>query len=121
MSVAAKKGTTWTDHFDEVLRDCRDCIPALQDGVKPSLSFRSLDEPGHRLAGRNVGSNYGSKWYPFSPPQWSTFQPPLRPSRTHGPLPDVIVLDKRVPEPGSSMVMDRGYSDFRRLDRLHNR
>lgn len=38
---------------------------------------------------------------------------------TTGKVSDVSVLDELVPEPGSIYVMDRGYTDFRRLYRLH--
>jgi hypothetical protein len=37
---------------------------------------------------------------------------------THGKVADVNVLDILVPEPGSIYVMDRGYIDFERLNRL---
>lgn len=38
---------------------------------------------------------------------------------TTGKVSDVSVLDELIPEPGSIYVMDRGYTDFRRLYRLH--
>ena len=38
---------------------------------------------------------------------------------THARVPDVLVLDKIVPQPGSYVVMDRGYIDFQRLYRFH--
>ena len=38
---------------------------------------------------------------------------------THGKVHDVNVLDIITPEPGSFMVMDRGYLDFARLYTLH--
>jgi hypothetical protein len=38
---------------------------------------------------------------------------------THGRANELSVLDELVPEPGSIYVMDRGYTDFRRLYRLH--
>jgi len=37
---------------------------------------------------------------------------------THGKIHDVAALDHIVPEPGSYLVMDRGYMDFARLYRL---
>jgi len=37
---------------------------------------------------------------------------------SHGKMPDVTALDHLVPEPGAFYVMDRGYVDFRRLQRL---
>jgi Domain of unknown function (DUF4372)/Transposase DDE domain len=38
---------------------------------------------------------------------------------THARVPDVLVLDKIVPPPGSYIVMDRGYIDFERLYRFN--
>jgi hypothetical protein len=38
---------------------------------------------------------------------------------THARVPDVLVLDKIVPQPGSYIVMDRGYIDFQRLYRFN--
>lgn len=38
---------------------------------------------------------------------------------THARVPDVLVLDKIVPPPGSYIVMDRGYVDFERLYRFN--
>ncbi len=38
---------------------------------------------------------------------------------TAGTVHDVNLLDALVPEPGSFIVMDRGYLDFERLNRLH--
>ena len=38
---------------------------------------------------------------------------------THARVPDVLVLDKIVPQPGSYIVMDRGYIDFERLYRFN--
>jgi hypothetical protein len=38
---------------------------------------------------------------------------------THALVPDVLVLDKIVPQPGSYIVMDRGYIDFERLYRFN--
>jgi hypothetical protein len=38
---------------------------------------------------------------------------------TTGKVSDVSVLDELIPEPGSIYVMDRGYTDFRRLYQLH--
>ncbi|MBI1807884.1 MAG: IS4 family transposase [Ignavibacteria bacterium] len=38
---------------------------------------------------------------------------------THGKVGDVDVLDQIVPQPGSYIVMDRGYMDFQRLYYLH--
>src|SRR2546422_4550482 len=38
---------------------------------------------------------------------------------THGKVGDVDVLDQIVPQPGSYIVMDRGYMDFQRLYHLH--
>jgi hypothetical protein len=38
---------------------------------------------------------------------------------THARVSDVLVLDKIVPQPGSYLVMDRGYIDFERLYRLN--
>ena len=38
---------------------------------------------------------------------------------THGKVHDVNVLDVLTPEPGSFLVMDRGYLDFARLHALH--
>jgi hypothetical protein len=38
---------------------------------------------------------------------------------THGKVHDVNVLDILIPEPGSFLVMDRGYLDFARLYTLH--
>lgn len=38
---------------------------------------------------------------------------------THGKVHDVNVLDILVPEPGSFLIMDRGYLDFARLYTLH--
>ncbi len=38
---------------------------------------------------------------------------------TDGKVHDVNVLDILIPEPGSYIVMDRGYLDFERLYRLH--
>jgi hypothetical protein len=37
---------------------------------------------------------------------------------THGKISDVKALDRIVPQPGSYIVMDRGYVDFQRLYRL---
>jgi transposase len=39
---------------------------------------------------------------------------------TAGTVHDVNLLDALVPEPGSFIVMDRGYLDFERLNRLHS-
>lgn len=38
---------------------------------------------------------------------------------THGKVHDVNVLDSLTPEPGSFLIMDRGYLDFARLYALH--
>ena len=38
---------------------------------------------------------------------------------THGKIQDVAVLDLIMPEPGCYIVMDKGYTDFGRLYRLH--
>src|SRR5207247_9933660 len=38
---------------------------------------------------------------------------------THARVPDVLALDKIVPQPGSYIVMDRGYIDFQRLYRFN--
>jgi len=38
---------------------------------------------------------------------------------TAGTVHDVNLLDALIPEPGSFIVMDRGYLDFERLNRLH--
>jgi hypothetical protein len=38
---------------------------------------------------------------------------------THARVPDVLVLDKIVPQPGSYIVMDKGYIDFERLYRFN--
>lgn len=38
---------------------------------------------------------------------------------TAGTVNELNVLDELIPEPGSIYVMDRGYTDFRRLYRLH--
>jgi hypothetical protein len=38
---------------------------------------------------------------------------------TSGKVADLSILDELTPEPGSIYVMDRGYTDFRRLYRLH--
>ena len=38
---------------------------------------------------------------------------------THGKISDVKALDRIVPQPGSYIVMDRGYIDFHRLYGLH--
>lgn len=38
---------------------------------------------------------------------------------THARVSDVLVLDKIVPQPGSYVVMDRGYIDFQRLYRFN--
>jgi hypothetical protein len=38
---------------------------------------------------------------------------------THGKISDVAALDRIVPQPGSYIVMDRGYIDFHRLYGLH--
>jgi len=38
---------------------------------------------------------------------------------THGKVHDVSVLDLLIPEPGSFLVMDRGYLDFARLYAVH--
>src|SRR6516162_5855935 len=38
---------------------------------------------------------------------------------THARVPDVLVLDKIVAQPGSYIVMDRGYIDFERLYRFN--
>jgi hypothetical protein len=38
---------------------------------------------------------------------------------THDLVPEVLVLDRMVPHPGSYIVMDRGYIDFLRLYRLN--
>jgi hypothetical protein len=38
---------------------------------------------------------------------------------THGKITDATVMDHLISEPGSYIVMDRGYIDFRRLYRLH--
>jgi hypothetical protein len=38
---------------------------------------------------------------------------------THARVSDVLVLDKIVPQPGSYIVMDRGYIDFQRLYRFN--
>lgn len=38
---------------------------------------------------------------------------------THGKVGDVDVLDQFIAQPGSYIVMDRGYMDFQRLYRLH--
>lgn len=38
---------------------------------------------------------------------------------THGKVHDVNVLDILIPEPGSFLIMDRGYLDFARLYTLH--
>lgn len=38
---------------------------------------------------------------------------------THGKVHDVNVLDILIPEPGSFLIMDRGYLDFARLYALH--
>jgi hypothetical protein len=38
---------------------------------------------------------------------------------THARVPDVLVMDKIVPQPGSYLVMDRGYTDFERLYRFN--
>src|SRR5437588_1183878 len=38
---------------------------------------------------------------------------------THGKVHDVNVLDILIPEPGSFLIMDRGYLDFARLFTLH--
>jgi len=40
---------------------------------------------------------------------------------THGKVNDVVMLDQMAPEPGAIYVMDRGYTDFRRLYELGQR